>query len=322
LEDVRRAGPDLSALRTRIGTFDADGRKSIVDLYAAQCEMEVRKGWILEEVFREEVDAVGGGRVGLPCNSLRTARTGPAVWILAGIHGEEPAGPNALAASAGEVARLARKGIPIVMLPLLNPLGYQRNWRYPDAERYSASAPGASVGDSEHLLPDDSGRPRRAEPACRQSGLLAGRLLDLARAYPPVLTLNLHEDNLLEKGYIYSQGGLGAEDPAALSIVELFVSRGFPLLLEGTTRFGEAVRGGVVSAVKDGSIDELLGSTFVVPNGVKIKGPSGGSVLVLETSSMRTSLPDRVKVHAGVLSSLETLWLKALGANRRAGSGK
>jgi hypothetical protein len=305
------SGSGLQSLRNKVRTYDKDGRKSIVDLYEAQWELQRKPGWVLEEIFREEITLADGEPIALPSNCLRTAHKGEALWILTGIHGEEPAGPNALAGSLDVLVRLEKQGIPLVVMPLLNPLGYQKNWRYPNAAVYSASKPGSSVGDSDHLLPDGHGKPRRATPACREAERLTAKVLDLARDYPPALTLDLHEDNLLEKGYVYSQGRRGAADPVALNIADLFLKRGFPILMQGTTRFGEAVRKGIVSNVKDGSIDELLSAPTVIVNGSAVKGPDGGSILVLETSSKNTPLADRMRVHTAVIASLESLWQTA-----------
>jgi len=245
---------------------------------------------------------------GSPCAS-RTACLGDRrIPLLTGIHGEEPAGPNALAENLDQLLKLERAGVPLVVFPLLNPAGYQRNWRYPDAATYSKTAPGTSVGDSDHLLPDDKGRPRSPSPACRQAGMLTAKILELSRDYPPLLSVDMHEDNLLREGYVYSQGKYGADDPAARAVVKIFGDSGFPILMRGTTRFDEAVSAGIVSGVKDGSIDELLSAPRVILNGKAAKGPAGQSILVLETSSMNTQLTERKRIHAKVIQSLKLLW--------------
>jgi len=311
MDVVRKRGTDFRKLRKQLETYRRDGRISLVDLYSAQSEMQKRPGWILEELFREEITLPDGKKIALPANCLTTSRKGPALWVLTGIHGEEPAGPNAVVANLAALAQLASKGVPLVIMPLLNPLGYQRNWRYPDAAVYSETKPGSSVGDSDHLLPGEGGGPRRETPACRQAGMLTAGVLELARDYPPLLSLDLHEDNLLEAGYLYSQGERGADDPVAREIVALFLRNQFPILMEGTTRFGEAVKRGIVGGVKDGSIDELLSAPTVIVGRSPQKGPAGHSVLVLETSSMNTLLADRIKVHTAVIASLDSLWESA-----------
>ena len=72
----------------------------------------------------------------LPIIALRSPKKGPAIWVLAGIHGEEPAGPNAVAAAIADIAMLGEHR-PVVLLPLLNPHGYARNWRYLNVAVYS-----------------------------------------------------------------------------------------------------------------------------------------------------------------------------------------
>ncbi len=128
-----------------------------------------------------------GTSVPLPIVALRSPVKGPAIWILAGIHGEEPAGPNAVAAAIDDIAKLGEHR-PVVLLPLLNPHGYARNWRYLNVAEYSESVDGQSVGDSSHLLPDTpesgSGRVRRRrrarKPARSRPGSCGNR-----RTIPP-----------------------------------------------------------------------------------------------------------------------------------------
>ena len=127
----------------------ADGRAPIQQLYASYAQL-IEQGWILEIVYQSEPF---GTSEALPIIALRSPNSGPAAWFLAGIHGEEPAGPNAIAASIDELAELGRKNA-VVLLPLCNPHGYARNWRYLNVPVYSESIEGNSVGDSSHLLPD------------------------------------------------------------------------------------------------------------------------------------------------------------------------
>jgi hypothetical protein len=308
LDIVRAGGHPLDSLADRLKTYGEDGRKSVTDLYRAQIRLEGEYGWGLDEIFSEEVLLEGGGRVLLPASCLRTRARGPALWIISGIHGEEPAGPNALVENVSVLAALGEKGIPVVLMPLCNPLGYCRNWRYRDAPSYSEESPGSSVGDSDHLLPDEKGKPRRATPVSPQCDSLTGKVLALSQEYPPLLTLDFHEDDELDEGYIYSQGILGAEDPVAKQIVRIFKENRFSIRLDGQTRFGEKIRDGIIADAKDGSIDELLGSERILASGVPKKGPSARSVIVLETSSMRLPLEERKKVHAAVLRDAERLW--------------
>ena len=111
--------------------------------------------------------------------------------------------------------------------------------------------------------------------------------------------------------YAFRGIGIMLASGVALSKSELsalFRKRGFPIVSDGETRFGEPVRRGIVAAVRDGSIDELLSAPEIVVDGAPRKGPAGLSVLVLETSSMNVPLRERCRVHAAVLELLESLW--------------
>ncbi|MBI4675972.1 MAG: hypothetical protein HY748_00115 [Elusimicrobia bacterium] len=286
-------------LAGQVETYAADGRAPIEELYRSMDRLVAGGKWVMETVH---VDS------GLPIKVLATKRKGPAVWVLAGIHGEEPAPPNAVLRSRDQLDRLAGQGIPVVLFPLCNPVGYSKNWRYPDAEKYSERTPGHSVGDSDHLLLSKEGNPRVPKATSAQADALTRKVIALAARYPPVLSLDLHEDDSLEKGYLYSQGPKGRQDRAARAVVEKMVELKYPVLLSGKTRFDESVVDGIISDVSDGSIDELIASTQAIVGGKLRKGPSGKSVIVVETSSKGMPLPDRVRVHAEVIKMIPELF--------------
>ena len=96
-------------------TYDADGRLPLKELYRAHEALAGQARWIMETVYTDQ---------GLPIRVMRTKEKGPAIWILAGIHGEEPAPPDAVAENLDKIDALAAKGIPIVLFPLCNPVGY------------------------------------------------------------------------------------------------------------------------------------------------------------------------------------------------------
>jgi predicted deacylase len=244
----------------------------------------------------------------LPIRVLRTDRKGPAVWLLAGIHGEEPAPPDAVAASTAAIAALAERGIPMVVFPLCNPVGYLRGWRYPDAAERRL---GHSVGDSDHLLLDKAGKPRLPAPASPQSAALTAKVRELARDYPPVLSVDLHEDDSLPAGYIYSQGRAGCADPAAKAVLAKMRQLKYPVKLSGQTDFDEKIRGGIICDVNDGSIDELVAAAQVYAEGRVQAGPAGGSVIVVETSSMKAALPRRARLHRAIIGMLAELFSAA-----------
>src|SRR5690349_18996651 len=121
-----------------------DGRLPVEDLYRSFSSLE-RNGWVKEEVVVSEREC-DGRLLALPILSFRTKRKGRAVWIIAGIHGEEPAGPNAIAEGINDVRELA-ESYPVVLLPLCNPLGYATNWRYLNMQTWEEGKEIQSVGD-------------------------------------------------------------------------------------------------------------------------------------------------------------------------------
>ena len=279
----------------------ADGRAPVESIYRA-CLGLVERGWIAEVIAESQPP---GTPAPLPIIALRSPKAGPAVWILAGIHGEEPAGPNAVAAAIEDIARLGEKR-PVVLLPLLNPQGYARNWRYLNVAVYSESVDGQSVGDSSHLLPssEDPGRARAAAPSSAEAGAITSWILSRQEDYPAAISLDLHEDNLIDEGYVYSQGAAGARDELAKIAVSVLRDSGVPIRMAGATRFDEPIEDGIVGPVTDGSIDELMSAREVVVAGARRPGPGAGTVLVLETPAAALPLAKRVAAHAAVLRRL------------------
>lgn len=283
-------------------TYSADRRLPIEKLFEAHDSL-LRSGlWEVETVFLDR---------GLPSRVFHTKKKGPALWVLAGIHGEEPAPPNAVARDIARFDALAAQGIPVVLFPLCNPVGYVQGWRYPDSEGRSGA--GHSVGDSDHLLPDKAGRPRLPKPASPQGGALTAKVLALSKEHPPVLSVDLHEDDTLAKGYLYSQGPLGRKDPAAKAIIAEMRRLNTPIQLTGKSGFDEIIEGGVIADVQDGSVDELLAAKTVLAEGRPRPGPGARSAIVVETSTMKAPIEERVRVHSAVIGLLESLYLEAKG---------
>lgn len=297
-----QAGAQETSVRLPEGvaTF-ADGRKPLAALYQSYLKL-LDCGWTLEIVANSQPAGTG---VALPIIALRSPRSGAAVWILAGIHGEEPAGPNALAAVIEDIARLGQQRA-VVLLPLLNPQGYVRNWRYLNVAIYSESIEGHSVGDSSHLLPspEKPGSPRSASASSPEADAITGFLLRLSAHYPPLYSIDLHEDNLINQGYVYSQGTLGTADPLAIEAVSILRANGAPIKLSGETRFGEQVVDGIIGPVIDSSIDELISSRDVVANGRVQPGPAAKTVLVFETPAAALPLERRIDAHAALIRRL------------------
>jgi len=278
-----------------------DGRASIQNLYADYLQL-IDQGWSLDVVYDSRPD---GPDQALPIIALRSPRQGPATWIISGIHGEEPAGPNAIAGSIAELAALGSLQ-PVVLLPLCNPQGYLRNWRYLNLAVYSESVDGMSVGDSSHLLPDPDrpGKARAGVASSPEAEALGRYILNQAASYPPRISIDLHEDNLLEKGYVYSQGEAGAGDELALAARQVLNDNGIPLERNGKTRFDELIVDGIIGPVIDSSVDELMSSAQVVVEGKVQPGPAARTVLVFETPAKNTALDQRIAAHQGLIQKL------------------
>lgn len=299
-------------LGTTTPNFIGDGRMPQAQLFEA-VSAGLGEGWQKDTVYAYPDDA------SLAIKAWRTRQTGPALWILSGVHGEESAGPNAIARNIAVIAGLADAGIPMVLIPISNPNGYRNNWRYPNtAERDWKSGGGYSVGDSEYLLPDlESGtKPRAVRIAGPETLALTSYVLTHAQGYPPALVLDLHEDELsVDGGYIYSQGKQADANPVGAEIVSALQSAGIKLRMSGNTRFGEPIVAGVISRddkgdpIRDGSIDELLAADTVFIDGIARSGPAAKTVIVVETpADASVSFDQRVAGQGEVLKRLATLW--------------
>lgn len=297
------------AIPSGIVTHD-DGRAPIESIYRAALSL-VERGWTAEVVAES---APEGTDSPLPILALRSPKAGPAVWILSGIHGEEPAGPNAIAAAIEDIARLGAER-PVVLLPLLNPQGYARNWRYLNVATYSDEVDGHSVGDSSHLLPspDDPARPRSPAASSPEAAAITAWILARQADYPAVISLDLHEDNLIHEGYVYSQGVHGAKEELAITAVGVLRDNKVPIKMDGTTRFDEPVSRGIIGPVADSSIDELMSARQVVVGGEVRPGPAAETVLVLETPAAALPLAQRVKAQAALLELLSKYLITTTG---------
>jgi len=280
-----------------------DGRKPVEELYRTYLSL-LEKGWQLDIITRSHPQ---GRTYALPIIALRTPHSGEACWILSGIHGEEPAGPNAIAESIEDIAALGAQQA-VVLMPLNNPQGYVHNWRYLNMQKYSETIDGQSVGDSSHLLtdPENPGHARAANASSPEAEAITRYILMLSAQYPPAASIDLHEDNLINEGYVYSQGKLGSADPLALAAVRTLKQNGIALKMSGETRFGEVINGGIIGPVIDGSIDELMSAGSIIVDGRPQAGPAAPTVLVFETPAAQISLQRRIDAHAALLKSIKS----------------
>jgi hypothetical protein len=284
-----------------------DGRKQIKELYSSFFQLQ-KSGWILDKIVLSSCVYLGK-KISLPIIALRTPKKGKAIWILSGIHGEEPAGPNAISDSlAIESIKELGKKTPVVLLPLCNPAGYLRSWRYINQQKWDPKSEGKSVGDSEHYLLDlkNPNLPRKKNPSSRESEILIEYVVETSKDYPPLMSFDFHEDDLISKGYIYSQGMLGARDRIAKNVVKILLSSGIPIQTNGKTRFGEKILNGVVGSEKDGSIDELLSAEKVFIKNKVVSKPAAKTAIVIETPAKAMSLDKRKQAHLKILVSIGT----------------
>lgn len=275
-----------------------DGRASIQQLYSSY-ERVLKQGWSVDVIAHSQPE---GTSHALPIIALRSASTGPALWIVSGIHGEEPAGPNAIAAVIDDIADFG-KGQAVVLIPLANPHGYLRNWRYLNSPIWIDGVEAQSVGDSSHLLPDPNvaRQARSVIASSPEAGAITRYIADKIAEYPPQISIDLHEDDKISEGYIYSQGVEGAADLLAADAVRVLRENSIPLKLDGRTRFDEEIEAGIVGPVIDSSIDELMSAQEIILDGVRRPGPAAHTVLVFETPAADLPLARRIAAHAALL---------------------
>jgi len=282
-----------------------DGRKPVKELYSSFFELQ-KSGWILYVIGYSKGSWMGK-EVSLPIIALRTPKKGKAIWILSGVHGEEPAGPNAISESKViEYLKKTGKTVSIVLLPLCNPLGYLRNWRYINQSKWDKNSEGQSVGDSEHYLLslENPNLSRRKGPICKECGFITKYFIENSKEYPPLMSFDFHEDDLIDKGYVYSHGKLKEKDPIAKKIANILLSSGVAIQTEGKSRFGEEIKNGIIRGGKDGSIDDLLSTEKIIVNNKILPNHAAKSSIVIETPAKAMKLEERKKAHLNVLLSL------------------
>ena len=299
----------------KIEVYKKDKRKSIFELYEKYFLLVDKYGWQVDVLFFEKIKSRDNKKILIPALSFRTKKSGETFWILSGIHGEEPSGPNALANSIKKIASLGKK-MPVMFLPLLNPLGYIKNFRYPN--EYRDWKIGKSVGDAKFVLLKKNNRVRKNFKPCRQAKFLINYIIKISKKYKPIISIDHHEDELISKSYIYSQGKMGQKDPIALMIANSLKSLDGKLLKKsGRTRFGEKIVNGIIGNTKDGSVDELLSSKKVILNNKIYIGPSSRTSIVVETPIKNKSLKERVKIHKSVINIYNKLVIKYYEKDKR-----
>ena len=101
-------------VKGKLKTFSKDERPSIQQIYRKYLKLVDTYGF---ELFLPYEGSPPNDRTKLPLFALKSQRQGPAVYIMAGVHGEEPAGPVAIAENVDLLGELGQK-IPLVIIPL------------------------------------------------------------------------------------------------------------------------------------------------------------------------------------------------------------
>ncbi len=289
----------------------ADGRMSLYDLYHRSIDLESKYGWSKELIYSIKIQG-NNGEINVPVYCFLSPKQGESLWLITGIHGEEPAGPNAVAQQIDYLGKLGST-VPMVIMPLLNPAGYYRNWRFHHVER---SIERLNVTDSRHLISriENPKQPILRSPIHGVADTVTKHFLGLLNKFPPLLYFDLHEDEQLEEGYVYSQGTLEKRDPVAAKVVELFVKSGVPLKMSGETRFaGEKITNGIVTdthgnRVKDGSVDEFISNeTYFDIERKIVPKPFATTSIVTETPG-KGILADRIRAQESIVAHLAELW--------------
>lgn len=286
-----------------IKTYDLDGRLPIETLWARYDKL-VDSGLFVKELIYNQIGYTLNGReIEIPAYGYKSiiheGENRSALWVLSGIHGEEPAGPNAIADNVDEIIKQVQQGIPMVVVPLLNGLGYIRDDRYFDSHR----GKGSSVSDSDHLLGITE------EPNSLYADQLGKWVIQTSKSHQPYLLFDHHEDEIehdlsvidAHKSYNYSYG-IDKEKIEALSImlIKILADSGFPIQESGKTRFGEVIDHGFVRNSNDGSVDDLLSRLLGLKAGFVIETTRDDTVPI--------KLTTRIMAHTNIIKLYKTLW--------------
>lgn len=308
------AGMDILLRRMKDISIYPDGRAPLADLYSKHYELEMKYGFTKEVIYTIPI----AGRkkpVAVPvfCYISPHAEGSDALVVMTGIHGEEPAPPNAVARQIDEIGQLGAT-IPLCVMPLCNPAGYYRNWRFHDRP---LSLERRNVTDARHLLSDwvHEDRPMLAAPQTEISGRFSQFFLDLNIRFPVRLFFDLHEDTAFTEGYIYSHGYLGERDPVACACAQALLDNGVKLKMTGRTRFSkEVIHDGLVSdqngnPVRDGSIDHLAAAPYIFKNGKLVQKHAAHTSIVAETPTAGTiTFDERIRAHEAIIKNLRNFW--------------
>jgi hypothetical protein len=317
--------------------YSTDGRRSVETILEIYQQL-VDAGWKSEQICdqSETTDDKSGVK-----NPIIAFKSPPAIqateenpletfWILAGVHGEEPAPQEAFANEMSTLIELGQTEA-IVFVGMLNPKGRRYDWRYEN--EYRDFHKGHSVTDSEHLLLvlDNNGHPqepyqvRMAQPVCETANRITQWVVRNSRSCLPKLVVDHHEDRVPEKFpdgdprnitscYVYVSGQGDATMEVADIVIQALKNVGMPIADSGRTRFDEPIENGIVRNVSDGSIDEFFTSVkyFDPTKGFCAKIATDTAIVIETTIPFDGSIPlvDRVKAQQSVIRQYPVIWSK------------
>jgi hypothetical protein len=289
-----------------------DGRSNSQDLIDKLHHVFTQHSWRSHEIYRQS---------GYPIFAYSSpAVNHVAMWVLAGIHGEEPAPSESILQEREFLAHLGET-LPLVVLPLLNPLGRSYDWRYENEPRDWTK--GLSVSSAYHLLLDQSNQPRSPKAVSPTNDAITNWVCQYVQTYPPLLVIDHHEDRVdqayppgdprkLDSSYVYYAGSSAGKRIAVL-VKKTLAQASMPISQSGKTRFGEPIQDGLVKNQSDGSIDEFFAAKkFFDPGKRRVvsKNPAK-AVIVVETTipiDQSIKLETRIAAHRAIIQNYPLFW--------------
>lgn len=311
----------VTKLPKNLQTYSKDVRWPIQKLYQSY-EQFILAEWAYEVVAIQQVK-INDQQVGFPILAFFSdsdrKNSDETFWALAGVHGEEPAGVNAFARQTEYFIKMAQKNIPMVVMPLLNPAGYVRDWRYENTQRDFKIGQSVTACDV-YLNKLRSPLESSVVPMSETAKKVTTWIIQNSKKHLPKLVFDHHEDELSQNlidsqqifSYLYYYGNPLFEF-IGLELANLLAEAGLPTATGGQTRFGETISSdGMIKYGIDGSVDEMLGFD------------QKGAVIVIETTRLAddsVSLKKRMLAHEKIIQNYPVFWQqlqkKELAANHR-----
>ncbi|MGV8172095.1 MAG: hypothetical protein ACP5OA_05375 [Candidatus Woesearchaeota archaeon] len=239
----------------------------------------------------------------LPIIGIHNDKVGPAIWILSGMYGDEPSGPNMLARNIGEIAK-ALSNVPTVILPLCNPHGYRLNQSFLDDALDKTE--GLSVDNASHVLIDDKpggtryieGYNPRSEANSYEAEHIVSYLLTQNTIRPPTMVIDLQEIDS-SKGHIESYGTKRYENTRIQEIVRA-IARTVDMTQFANGEENQRIISSIRYPIKDNSIAEFAAAKKILYGGI-MKGIGAKNVIKTRIPSLYIPLENRIQAQKDAL---------------------